>query len=156
MGSALSIVLADIVMNELICSTLNKIQYDIPFFKRYVDDIITAVPKNEINSFCNIFNTFHPKLQFTYEIENDSREIDFLDIKIKINYDNSITTLWCTKKTWSARYLNFNSFSSIKHKKNVVTAILDRAITFTDLQYRQAMIKKVYDIFLLNNYPIQF
>lgn len=100
MGSPLSAPLAVLIMEHLENHILPTLNLHIPFFKRYVDDIITAVPHDEINTIVTALNSFHPKLQFTHETETDNK-ISFLDIQlIKQNNGNtSIITDWYRKPT---------------------------------------------------------
>lgn len=46
-----------------------------------MDDIIAIIPKNKVNETFNIFNSYHPRLKFTHELELNGT-INFLDIKI--------------------------------------------------------------------------
>lgn len=48
MGSLLSPVITDIIMRDIEEKTLNNIKFNLPFYIRYVDDIILAVPKNSL------------------------------------------------------------------------------------------------------------
>jgi hypothetical protein len=49
MCSSLSPVIADVVMQDLETSALNRIGVHLPFYFRYVDDIVMAVPDNLID-----------------------------------------------------------------------------------------------------------
>lgn len=63
------------------------------FFKRYVNDICTCIPKDQVDKFLKIFNSYQEKsLQFTIEIEKH-QEISFLDMKL-IRADNKLKTDW--------------------------------------------------------------
>ena len=48
MGCPLSPIAADIVMDDLETKCVASLPFKLPFFFRCVDDIITAVPANEI------------------------------------------------------------------------------------------------------------
>jgi len=74
MGSPLSPIIANIVMQDLENRALNTIGFTPPFYFRYVDDIITACPFNLVDHVLNIFNSFNPRLQFTIEVENNKTE----------------------------------------------------------------------------------
>ena len=69
MGSPLSPIAADIVMDDLETKCITSIPFQVLFFFRYVDDIITAVPTNEIDKILNTFNSYSHKIQFTIEEE---------------------------------------------------------------------------------------
>ena len=57
----MSPVCSDIVMSELQNTCLAQLSFEVPFFKRYVDDIVTAVPKDKCEELLSVFNGFHPK-----------------------------------------------------------------------------------------------
>jgi len=63
MGSSLSPIIADLVMKDLECKALERFGTEIPFYFRYVDDIVTAIPNHLIEKFLGVFN-FHSRLQF--------------------------------------------------------------------------------------------
>jgi len=69
MGSPLSPILADLVMQDLEMYALEKLDIEILFYYRYVDDIALAVPRYQSNEFLSLFNSFHPRMQFTIEID---------------------------------------------------------------------------------------
>ena len=66
---------------------LKKIEFDIPVFFRYVDDILALVPIDKIDYIISVFDSFHPRLKFTHEMENNN-QINFLETAI-IRSDNS-------------------------------------------------------------------
>jgi len=65
MGSPLSPILANIVMEDLEIYCLNKLDFGTKIFYRYVDDILAIIPKDRINDLLKEFNSYHPRLQFT-------------------------------------------------------------------------------------------
>lgn len=78
MESPLSPIIADLVLQDLEEKVLNSIGLNLPMYYRYVDDIVLTTSKNQI---LNIFNSFHNRLQFTIEYENNQ---SFLDLKLII------------------------------------------------------------------------
>lgn len=46
---------------------------------RYICDILTIVPKTNIDTMVNTINTLHPKITFTQEMEENSN-LPFLDL----------------------------------------------------------------------------
>lgn len=71
MGSPLSPSIANLVIEELEQWALKNLSFSTPFYARYVDDIITAIPGDKIVEILEVFNKFHSKLKFTHEIEKD-------------------------------------------------------------------------------------
>jgi len=78
MGSPLSPIIAEIVLQNLEKKALELLSIGIPFYHRYIDDITLAAPRHKINEFLNTFNSLHPRLQFTLEIEGN--QLNFLDV----------------------------------------------------------------------------
>jgi len=79
MGSPLSPVIADIVLQDLEEKALSNL--NLSFYYRYVDDIILAASPVHSTNILNTFNSFHNRLQFTIEFENN-RHISFLDLSL--------------------------------------------------------------------------
>jgi len=65
MGSPLSPIIANLVLQDLEERALEKINCNIPFYYRYVDDIVLATLIDQIKKIVNTFNDFHNRLQFT-------------------------------------------------------------------------------------------
>ena len=107
MGFAISSLLADMVMNDLEVTCLNKLKFKPSLYLRYVDDVILCIPKDKIKHVLEVFNCYQQKLQFTIEIEKD-KKIPFLDLQL-IRDNNKIITDWYQKSTFSGRILNFLS-----------------------------------------------
>jgi len=81
MGSPLSSVLANLIIQDLKEKIFSNININILIYYRYVDDILLAVPNNQINEILNRFNTYHDRLRFTVE-HGDNKSINFFDVKI--------------------------------------------------------------------------
>jgi len=102
MGSPLSPIIADLVMQDLETNCLNRINCQLTFYYRYVDDIVMAAPSDKIDAIFNTFNDYHDRLKFTIERERD-RSISFLDLLLILS-NNSIRVDWFHKKTYSGRF----------------------------------------------------
>lgn len=81
MGSKLSPILAQYVKDHLLQFCRNKLLFKVPFLNKFLDDILTAVPKEETQTIINCFNCNCKNLQFTLEIENFDQSVPFLDTK---------------------------------------------------------------------------
>lgn len=69
MGSPLSATVLE-KLEEYIFDTFYP---NITFFKRYVNECLCASPENKINNVLNMFNSYHPRLQCTLEIEKNNQ-----------------------------------------------------------------------------------
>jgi len=107
MGSPLSPILADIVLDDLETYCLQKFDFSIHTYYRYVDDIFMIIPATKLISLLDVFNNYHPRLKFTYEVEVNS-SLNFLDVSV-MRMNGKLTTNWFRKPTFSGRYINFLS-----------------------------------------------
>ena len=87
-------------------------------YNRYIDDCVgaTSSSKEELNLFIDAVNSFHPALNYTWEISKNS--LAFLNIKLSIN-NNSLSTSVHYKPTDSHNYL-LHSSSQLQHVKNAI------------------------------------
>ena len=81
MGSPLSPILADLVIQDLENNIFNTLTTHISFYFRYVDDIVLAAPINLITNILDSFNSYHERIKFTVDY-GDDRGINFLDVKL--------------------------------------------------------------------------
>ena len=109
MGSPLGPVLARIIIAELENSIVHKLNSNLHFWKRYVDDTLTILKEGSINRVIQQLNFFHPNMQFTFEIESSGR-ISFLHILV-IRKKSEIETTVYRKSTDTNIYPNWFSFA---------------------------------------------
>jgi len=76
------------------------------FFYRYVDDIFMIIPKAKVDLMLASFNSYHPRLKFTCEMEKDNT-LNFLNTSVIRTDNGSLVTNWYRKPTFSGRYINF-------------------------------------------------
>ena len=152
MGGPVSAVVANLVMEYVEGKILNSLKCKIGFYKRFMDDCITCFPQNLQVYILEHFNAFHPKIQFTIEVEKN-KSLDFLDMTLDHKNGPKIRTKWYQKPTSSGRYLSY--FSEVPHhwKVNVVNNLFQRAIRLSDKCYRPESMKRAYDLLLNNEYP---
>lgn len=154
MGSPLSPIIADIVLQDLEKKALNMLKFTPSFYLRYVDDIILMSPPSEYNHTLTIFNSFHPRLQFTIETEV-SGTLNFLDLTLILN-NNHIHFDWFHKSTFSGRYLNFFSQHPMCQKRGTIIGLVDRAISLSHPIYHKKNLELCINVLLMNCYPLDF
>jgi len=154
MGSPLSPIISDIVLQDIETEALKLCQHEIPIFYRYVDDILFAASRQHFSDILNIFNSFHPRLQFTLE-HNTNNTINFLDTKIIIN-NNTITFDLYKKPTFSGRYLSFHSQHPISQKKGIIFGMVDKTMLLSHPRYHQQNLIDWINVLLRNGYPLPF
>jgi len=83
MGSPLSPIIANIVLQDLERKALNSLNCSVPLYFRYVDDILIGAPQDKIQLILDHFNSLHERLKFTGELSIDN-SINFLNLNISI------------------------------------------------------------------------
>ena len=152
MGSPLSPILAEIVLETIIDKALASIPFTIPLLRKYVDDFLIAVPKDKINNVLQAFNEQEERLQFTVECEVD-RKLPFLDMLIYRNEDQTLSTNWYAKPIASGRLLNYNSFHQFKHKINVANNLINRVSTLARNNPPEDTKMTIHKQLQMNDYP---
>jgi len=154
MGSPLSPVIADAVMQDLETACLDRISCRLTFYYRYVDDIVMAAPRDKIDLIFRTFNDYHNRIKFTIEFE-ENRSLSFLDLRLIIE-DNLIQIDWFHKKTFSGRFLSFHSSHPLCHKIGMIYGLIDRAFLLSHPRFHQKNIEFIIDILMGNGYPLDF
>ena len=129
MGSPVSPVVANLYMEFLEQQAIATapISCRPRLWKRYVDDILEIVNKDQVDNLTDHLNQTDPtdSIKFTYEKESNN-SIPFLDTLIVRKPDGSVKLLVYRKATHTDQYLNFSSHHPIHHKLGVVRTLLDR------------------------------
>ena len=125
MGSPVSVVVAEIVMQNIEERALATYNRTLPLWLRYVDDTFTAVHKDEIDDFHEHFNEQNTDIQFTKEIEENGK-IPFLDCLVTRD-NNKLRTTICRKPTHTDRLLDQSSYNPTSHKATTIRNLKRRA-----------------------------
>ena len=126
------------------------------FWKRYVDDVCTAVNHAEIIPFLQHLNSIHPSIQFTHERENDKQCLPFLDVLLERCDDGSLSTSVYRKSTHTGRYLDFASHHPPMHKKAVVKTLFSRAKSLSSCAKLHEECCHITEVLSANHYPRKF
>src|SRR5436190_7280107 len=154
MGFPLTPIIADIVMQDVENMALEILGINLPFFFRYVDDIACAVPNSHVEHILEIFNSIHPRLQFTMEIGIDDT-LNFLDVTLILDKEQLIFDLY-HKRTFSGRYLNFHSQHPLCQKRGTVIGLIDRVLYLSHPKFHSNNFSFIIDVLINNSYPIDF
>lgn len=151
MGSAISPLIAKIVMSDLIATQLPKLLYIPNFMRVYVDDTACCIKKKYIQHTLDILNAYHREIQFTIELETNG-SINFLDITMTRCEDRIITN-WYKKPYASDRLLNYLS----NHKRstiiNVAKAHIITVLKLSDGEFFATNREGIINRLRLNNFP---
>ena len=121
MGSPVSVVVAEIVMQNIEEQALATYTRTIPIWLRYVDDTFTAVHKDGIDDFHEHLNRQNADIQFTKEIEENGK-IPFLDCLVTRNNNKLQTTVY-RKPTHTDRLLDQSSYNPTSHKATTIRTL---------------------------------
>ena len=113
MGLPLGPILANIFMVELERSVIPTLMDKMKCWTRYVDDTLCYIKTDSIDYVLKMLNGFHRNIQFTYEVETDSK-IFFLDVLVIRDSSNNISTTVYRKRSNNDIYLNWESFAPDK------------------------------------------
>ena len=102
---------------------------DFEFWKHYVDTLNSVSDDFEVIKFVDYLNSFCPRIQFTYEVQEGSG-FSFLDIGIICNENGSVNTSVFRKKTHTNLYTHFSSFSDKRAKYSVLQSSTRRALKY--------------------------
>ena len=153
MGSPISPMLVDLVLQDLEEVVLKKWSFKIHSYYRYVDDTFLIIPNNKIKDTIENFNSYHPRLKFTFELEIDNT-LPFLNLLIIKNQDGTLVTNWFRKNTFSGRYLNFHSNHPFKQKIAIIKNLVDTEILLSREKFHEENLEIIKNLLVLNNYPI--
>ena len=154
MGSPVSVVIAEIVMQDIEKQIMNN-NDSIFFWYHFVDDIIACIPRNEVQVLLQSINSINPNIQFTFEME-ENNQINFLDMTIIRSPIGKLSFKIYRKPTHTDKYLSYHSSHPINHKESVVKSLLSRKENLCDDQYKKEEENHIYTVLKYNNYPIDF
>nr|CAI5832331.1 unnamed protein product [Callosobruchus analis] len=143
-------------LDDFVRDCLSSIPFDIPFVKRYVDDLILALPKDQIQHVLATFNGVNPNVQFTVKEERDN-SIPFLDMVVMRDPStNALCTKWYRKSMSSGRYINFHSYHHPRMKRNLVLALKNRVLGVSHPRHRKESLDALKALLVENSYPVKY
>ena len=135
MGSPVSVVVAEIVMQHVEERALATCRQTIPLWLRYVDDTFTAVYKDEIDAF---------------------HDLPFLDCLVSRDNNELRATVY-RKPTHTDRLLDESSYNSTSHKATTIKTLTRRVQLVCDTPDSLRDENKYFErVFHLNNYNADF
>ncbi|XP_062716162.1 uncharacterized protein LOC134291848 [Aedes albopictus] len=152
MGSPLSPILADIVMENLLSKAIRMANISPQFIRKYVDDLFLVLHKDQIDAVLAAFNSLNPKITFTAEVEVNG-QLPFLDLLVIRQEDGSVKTDWYAKPISSGRILNYFSFHSTDQKLAVVNNFIDRVRSLSTIRTREQQDQLIHQHLHKNDYP---
>ena len=127
MGSPVSIVVAEIVMQNVEEQAQATQKRTLLLSLWYVDDTFTAIHKNKIDDFHDHINRQNADIQLIKEIEENCK-IPFLDCFVTRDNNNKLST----KPTHTDRQLDLSSHNPTSHKATTIQTLIRRAQLICD------------------------
>ncbi|KAK3735298.1 hypothetical protein QZH41_000232 [Actinostola sp. cb2023] len=156
MGSPISVVVANLVMEKIESKALSTFLVSPRIFKRYVDDTICIIKQDNINAFHEHLNKQDVNIKFTLERYSDVG-LPFLDTLNKVAENGTIEISIYRKKTHTDKYLDFNSHHPSRHKAAVVRTLSYRKENLlTDNNIKNEENIHICKSLSENGYPRQF
>ena len=92
MGSPVSAVIANMVVEDVEQRAIATSSVKLFFWKRYVDDVISAVSGNKAEHLLSHFNSVEPSIQYTLEREKE-RTLPSLDLDVSRGVQGNLETV---------------------------------------------------------------
>ena len=135
------------------CGEESIVHLSTTFWKRYVDDTLTALRQDKVQRFNEHLNTIETTLQFTVEMEIEGT-LPFLDTRVTHYFDGSLSTTVVRKNTRTDKCLDFQSHHPLAHKGPVARTRFNCAekicSEFPDSKKEKEQVEKVLQN---NGYP---
>lgn len=151
MGSPLSPIIAELVLDKLFECIGANFDDKIKFMTKYVDDSLFYIHNSIFDDLLSCFNKFHQRLKFTYEKENNST-INFLDLSIMKRNDKFIFRQY-SKPTHTGRFINFQSNQPLNCKVNTAINLKNTYLSNSDRIFHKEIINDLKSTLHVNGYP---
>ena len=152
MGSPVSAVIAELVMQRVQKIALETSPVPVRWWKRYVDDSNACLKQADIQAFHNHINTINKNIQFTIEIpevRNGEQSIAFLDTEVITDSAGLVKVKVFRKNAHTDKYLALDLHCSKNDKKTVVKTLMDRAKSIpSDNDLKKDEINRVKNVLL--------
>ena len=150
MNSPVSVVMANLVMEDVEERAIDSFGQTPRVWKRFVDDTFVMLNMVAVDKFFTHLNQIQASIKFTMESEKDTC-ISFLDISITRDHTGTLDTNIYRKPTHSKRCLNFKSEHPLEHKSAVVNALTHRANSLIRDENKKRMeLKYIQNVLTLN------
>jgi len=150
MESPLSPIVANLVMQALERTALESLPFSLGFYVRYVDDIALSIHKENIDNFLNMFNSYHPRLNFT--MERGSNSLNFLDVTL-IKKDTYL--IYLISQTFVLGIIsNYFSCHPRCHKMGTIMLLIDRVL-LSHPTFHEKNFKFIINILFTNGYSLK-
>lgn len=153
MGNKLSQVLAEIFISVGLQNVFSRIPADSKTrLMIYIDDLLTICHKHSIDDLRSEIMKECGGINLKLEIENEQKEVNFLNMEIS-NFSGKIITKWWQKPQSSDRILDYHSYHPRNMKLNIIEEYLRNALRITSPIFWDITTKSVRIVLRNSNYP---
>lgn len=152
MGSSLAPILVERVIEDIVDKALRDMNLNPDFWCTYVDDHLTAIPKETAEILKEKLNSYNPNVQFTMEVQKSDKSIEFLDTTV-FNEGESLKTKWFHKPIASNRLLNYYSQHPRSMVINTAKSFIRRVFTLSHASFHKENKETIKRIMDKNNFP---
>lgn len=153
MGSSLSPILADFVVEDMLDSAFKKIPKPLLLIK-YVDDILSVIEEDKAMDMLKQLNEMDEHIKFEIEKEDNNR-INYLDFTI-INEGLTPKTKWYQKHVASGQFLNYHSHHPKTVIWNTAVAYVVTMLLNSHTDFVNEIIETAIDRLTRNSYPKEY
>lgn len=154
MGSPLSPILADFVMEDLLDKVFTNIMKPQLFIK-YVDDILTAVEDEDHEEIFKALNEADEHLKFDQEVENVEKQINYLDFTV-INDRFNLKTKWYQKHIASGRFISFHAHHPESVLWHTAVQFVVRMLYNSSPEFHDDILIRAKHLLKINSYPEEY
>lgn len=151
MGSAVSGILADFVMDDMLDRCFREIERPTLLVK-YVDDMLGVAKNDHRDKIIEILNSLKKGIIFEVEEETEGK-INYLDITVHNKKNLKLETTWYQKSIASGRFLNFWSDHPTNTIIHTAVTFIENMLRLIEIDRRQEMIEKAKFLLKINSFP---
>ena len=148
-------IIANIVLEAIEARVIQKFNFKPIINTRYVDDIFTIIPTDQIREFVDVFNSVEDLKKFTSNTEVH-KILNYLNLSLRKNENVNVRTNRYKKITFSGQYLNYNFHHPFAQKTGCIKNCINRGIKLSDVQFRKKNWNQIIEVLILNSYPLPF
>ena len=134
MGSPISLLIANLFMEEFEVKALNFYPHPPSMWARFVNDTFVISKAEHRQALLQHINSQDPHIQLTMEEPTPQGSLPFLDTLVKVETVNTLGTSVYKKPTHTDQYLHWDSNHHITAKQSVFNTLAHRAKTVSSTQ----------------------
>ena len=155
MGSPISLIVANLYMEDFEMRAINTSPQPPLMWKRFVDDTFVVIKAAQKQGFLDHINSIEHHIQFTSEEPRLDGSMPFMDILITPGEDGNLTTTVYRKPTHTDLYMQWDSHHTISSKYSVIGTLHHRANTiYSSSELLQQEEEHLHRVLTRCKYPV--